>query len=101
MCEKLLSLPPKAKVCDDCRKKLTMAPLPRPESEEVVKSSEEEVVESGEEDNASSEHEVFYQQESLQPLNQCLTAIGETPIAKKKLQQVKYRLNFPNGPTFG
>ena len=78
-------------MCDDCRKKLTMAPLPRSESEEVVKSSEEEVVESGEEDNASSEHEeVFYQQESLQPLNQCLTAIGETPIAKKKLQ-VKYR----------
>ena len=69
-----------------------MAPLPRSESEEVVESSEEEVVESGEEDNASSEHEeVFYQQESLQPLNQCLTAIGETPIAKKKLQQVKYR----------
>ena len=60
-----------------------MAPLPRSESEDV-ESSEEEVVESGEEDNASSEHEeVFYQQESLQSLNQCLTA-------KKKLQQVKY-----------
>ena len=84
MREKPPSLPLKAKVCDDCRKKLTMAPLPRSESEEVVESSEE-VVESGEEDNASSEQEeVFYQQESLQPLNQCLTAIGETPIAKKE-----------------
>ena len=66
MCEKLPSLSLKAKMCDNCRKKLTMAPLPRSELEEVVESSEEEVVESGEEDNACSEHEeVFYQQESL------------------------------------
>ena len=84
MREKLPSLPLKAKVCDDCRKKLTVVPLPRSESEEVLESSEE--------DSASCEgEEVFYQQESLQPVNQCLTAIGETPIAKKKLQQVKYR----------
>ena len=84
MREKLPSLPLKAKVCDDCKtKKKSVAPLPRSESEEVV--------ESGEEDSANSEYEeIFYQQESLQPLNQCLTAIGETPIAKKKLQQVKY-----------
>ena len=61
-----------------------MAPLPRFESEEVVKSSEE--------DGASSEREeAFYQQESLQTVDQCFTAIGETSIAKKKLQQVKYR----------
>ena len=51
-------------------------------------SESEEVVESGVEDSASSEHEeVFY----LQPFDQCLTAIGETPIAKKKLQQIEYR----------
>lgn len=78
MCEKLPSLPLKGKVRDGCRKQLTMAPLPRSESEEVIKS--------GEEDGASSEgEEVFHQQESLQPVNQCLTAIGETHIAKKKL----------------
>ena len=60
MCEKLPSLPLKGKVRDGCRKQLTMAPLPRSESEEVIKS--------GEEDGASSEgEEVFHQQESLQP----------------------------------
>ena len=45
------------------------------------------MIESSQEDSdASSEREeVFYQHEFLQPMNQCLSAIGETPILKKKL----------------
>ena len=36
------------------------------------------------------EEDVFYAQESLDPINQCLGGIGETPIVRKKLNQVRY-----------
>ena len=86
MCEKLPSLSLKAKVCDDCRKMLAKTPLPRSESEEMIESSQEDS------DASSEREEVYYQHELLQPVNQCLSAIGETPILKKKLQHVKYRI---------
>ena len=70
-----------AKVCDDCKMK---TPLPSSESVETFESSQEG-------GDASSDHEVLHQLESLEPINQCLSVIGETPIAKKKLQNIKYR----------
>ena len=83
MCEKLSSLTLGAKVCDTCRKKLTQVPIARPESTDQFESSLDDA-------GASSQEEVSYQQESLESINQCLSAIGETPVVKKKLQQAKY-----------
>ena len=36
------------------------------------------------------EEDVFYAQESLDPIDQCLGGIGETPIVRKKLDEVRY-----------
>ena len=85
MCEKIPSLILGAKMCDDCRKKVAKLPAPEAESEAPLESSEEA--------NASSYslcEELRSPYESLESGNQCLTALGETPIVKKKLQQVKY-----------
>lgn len=86
MCEKLPSLSLEAKVCDACRKKLSQVPIAETESADLFESSEEDI--------ASSTHpaeETFCQLESLEPINQCLSAIGETPVVKKKLQHTKYQ----------
>ena len=40
--------------------------------------------------STASEEKVLHQQGSLESVNQCLATIGESPIMKKKLQQVKY-----------
>ena len=64
-----------------------MASIPTPEAES------ETPLESSEEACASSHslyEEVCSPHVSLEPVNQCLNALGETPIIKKKLQQVKY-----------
>jgi len=84
MCEKLPSLALEEKVCDDCRKKLAQMPTPSVESTESYGSSQEDA-------SANTQYaESAYQQQSLESLSQCLTSIGETPINKKKLQQVHY-----------
>ena len=83
MCEKLSSLTLGAKVCDACRKKLAQVPVARSESTDQFESSQEDA-------GASSQEEVSYEHESLESINQCLSAIGETPVVKKKLQQAKY-----------
>ena len=70
--------------CDACRKELSRVPIAATESADLFESSE---------DVAASTHpaeETSYQLESLKTINQCLSAIGETPIVKKKLQQTKY-----------
>ena len=85
MCEKLSSLSLEAKVCDACRKELSRVTIAATESADLFESSEEDV--------AASTHpaeETSYQLESLETINQCLSAIGETPIVKKKFQQTKY-----------
>ena len=64
------------KICDNCRKKLA-------DMSSATESSEEDVEVGGTEN-------VLQEEESLDPFNQCLSAIGETPVVKKKLQQVKY-----------
>ena len=79
MCEKLPSLTIGDKICDDCRKKFTKLSMPR------TKSSQESACAS-----TASEEKVLHQQGSLESVNQCLTTIGESPIMKKKLQQIKY-----------
>ncbi len=85
MCEKLPSLSLRAKVCDACRKKLAQVTEARAESPDQFESSQEDA-------GASSqlEEDVSYQHKSLESINQCLSAIGETPVVKKKLQQAKY-----------
>ena len=85
MCEKVPSLTLGAKICDDCRKKEASIPTPEAKSETPLESSEEACASSH-----SLYEEVYSQHLSLEPVNQCLSAIGETPIVKKKLQQVKY-----------
>ena len=87
MCEKLPSLTLGAKICDNCRKKLAQI------SEPVSAPEEHGSNESGQDDPSASsqvEEDVFCAQESLDPINQCLGAIGETPIVRKKLDQVRY-----------
>ena len=85
MCEKVPSLTLGAKICDDCRKKVASIPTPEAESEIPLESSEEA---------CASSHSVYEEEcsphASLEPVNQCLNALGETPIVEKKLQQVKY-----------
>lgn len=82
MCEKLPTLAPGAKICDDCRKKVAMMP--------TLEAEFEPPLESGEEACASSYslcEDVNCPLEPLESVNQCLTELGETPIVKK-LQQV-------------
>ena len=81
MCEKVPSLTLGAKICDDCRKKVASIPTPEAKSE-----TREEACAS----SHSLYEEVYSPHLSLEPVNQCLSAIGETLIVKKKLQQVKY-----------
>ena len=76
MCEKMSTLTLEDKICDNCRKKLA-------DMSSATESSEEDVEVGGTEN-------VLQEEESLDPFNQCLSAIGETPVVKKKLQQVKY-----------
>ena len=75
MLEKVPSLILGAKICDSCRKE-----LPRL------------AVESDPLDNSDNEFDSTYicQQESLESVNECLQAIGETPIVKKKLVNTNY-----------
>lgn len=76
MCERAPSISLGSKICDDCRKKLAKVPTTPQDSS----ASESE-----------SESEVYVDtSESLASLNQYLSAIGETPVSKHKLHQVKY-----------
>ena len=70
MLEKIPSLTPGSKICDSCRKELAQLE-----------------VEFDPFNNSSNESDSTYicQQESLKSVNECLQAIGETPIIKKKL----------------
>ena len=76
MCEKVPSLSLGAKVCDACRKELALLPTESSQEDDTADSN--------------SQEEVSYPNDSLDTLNQCLSAIGETPVIKKKLQQTKY-----------
>ena len=82
MLEKIPSLVPGAKICDSCRKELAQLE-----------------VESDPFNNSSNELDSTYicQQESLKSVNECLQAIGETPINKKvsvqKLSKRKVKEN--------
>ena len=89
MCEKQPNLTLDDKICDDCRKKLAKLPVLSAEVEST--DSESQGWESQDVGESSQlEESALHQQESVESLNQCLSAIGETPITKKKLQQVKY-----------
>ena len=72
MIENFPFLVPEAKICDSCRKQLA--------------------VESNPDDNSGDKIDSSYvcQQESLKSINQCLQAIRETPVSKKKLVQASY-----------
>ena len=85
MYEKLPSLTFGAKICNDCRKKIAKLPTPEPESETPVGLSEEAYA-----STYSLSGELCSPHESVESVNQCLIALGETLIVKKKLQQVKY-----------
>ena len=84
MCEKQPTLTLRNKICDSCRKQLAKIPSKEIESTESCESSHDVSV------CGHLEHSDFHNKESLESLNQCLTAIGETPVVKKKLQQIKY-----------
>ena len=75
MLEKVPSLILGAKICDSCRKELAWL-----------------AVESDPLDNSGNEFDSTYicQQESLESVNECLQAIGEIPIVKKKLVNTNY-----------
>ena len=91
MCEKLPTLTVGDKICAGCRIELAKIPVAEVNSTESIESGECSLIESALESGACSlQEDAFQKQESLKSLNQCLAAIGETPIAKKKLQQVKY-----------
>ena len=72
MIENFPFLVPEAKICDSCRKQL------------AVKSNS--FNDSGDEIDST----YVCQQESLKSINQCLQAIGETLVCKKKLVQTSY-----------
>ena len=72
MLEKVQSLILGAKICDSCRKELAQL-----------------AVESDPLDNSGNEFDSTYI-ESLESVNECLQAIGETPIIKKKLVNTNY-----------
>ena len=72
MIEKFPFLVPEAKICDSCRKQLAVESNPVNDSDDEIDSS------------------YVCQQESLKSINQCLQAIGETPVSKKKLVQASY-----------
>ena len=72
MIEKFPFLVPEAKICDSCRKQLTVESNPDNDSGDEIDSS------------------YVCQQESLKSINHCLQAIGETPVSKKKLVQASY-----------
>ena len=74
MCEKKSTLTLDDKICDDCRKKL--ATMPSTES-------------SQEDGEVDAESDVFEKEVSLESLNTCLRAMGETPVVKEKLQLIK------------
>ena len=81
MCYKASSISMGAKICDDCRKKLAKMPATF-EASETMSDSEPDLQSEGDVYTESSE--------TLTSLNQCLGAIGETPICKSKLQQTRY-----------
>ena len=72
MIENFPFLVPEAKICDSCRKQLAVESNPDNDSGDEIDSS------------------YVCQQESLKSINQCLQAIGETPVSKKKLVQASY-----------
>ena len=78
MCQRMSTINLGDKICETCRKQLSKVPSTEVESLESVESGQEASVD---------ELSAF---ESLESLNQCLGAIGETPVVRKKLQQAKY-----------
>ena len=72
MIEKFPLLVPEAKICNSCRKQLAVESNPVNDWDDEIDSS------------------YVCQQESLKSINQCLQAIGETPVCKKKLVQTSY-----------
>ena len=83
MCEKLSILELDDKICDSCRKQLVKLPSTKVDSTELTEADSSDP-------NANLQESVLGEQASLVSLNQCLSAIGETPITKKKLRRVKY-----------
>ena len=87
MCERIHSIQPGAKICNECRKQLGKLPIPDPTTE----SSEcTPVTESSQSVQLDEESDSCRNLPTLESVNQCLGEIGETPVVKKKLQQVHY-----------
>ena len=78
MCKKRFSLSLEGKVCDACRKKFSKVSTAETESVDLFESSEDVAASSPPDD------ETFHQLESQESINQRLSAIGETPVVKKK-----------------
>ena len=90
MCERVHSIQLGAKICDECRKQLGKLPITDPTTESsactpVTESSESVDLEESDQDRDSCRNFA-----TLESVNQCLGEIGETPVVKKKLQQVHY-----------
>ena len=71
MCERIHSIQPGAKICDECRKQLGKLPIPDPTTE----SSESVHLDEGSDSCRNLP--------TLESVNQCLGEIGETPVVKK------------------
>ena len=89
MYEKLPSLTLGANICDDCKEKIAKLPTPEPESEAPVESSEEAYA-----STYSLSGELCSPRESVESVNQCLIALGETPIVKKNCQSGEQKDEF-------
>lgn len=98
MCERIHSIEVGAKICDECRKQLGKLPIPDPTTESsectpVTESSESVHLEQSDEESdfcRNLEAKSCQDTSTLESVNQCLEEIGETPVVKKKLQQVHY-----------
>ena len=72
--EKIPTLTQRGKICDSCRKEIAVYTAPN-------------VLDGSFDDSDSS---YSSQQANLESLNECLQAIGETPVVKKKLVHKSY-----------
>ena len=98
MCERIHSIEVGAKVCDECRKQMGKLPIPDPTTESsectpVTESSESVHLEQSDNERdfcRNLEAKSCQDTSTLESVNQCLEEIGETPVVKKKLQQVHY-----------
>ena len=86
MCEKNPKIAMGSKICDNCRKKLSIS-IPDPYSESGFDKSP---TPSPPGSPPGAEVHKFEELESMKLINQCLEVIGETPITKRKQQSKKY-----------